>query len=84
MSKPINSTSHMTFDIILRLSETEARALKAITEYGEKEFLNTFKTELGKAGIEDYEDGIVSLFSTIQKELPLHLAKIDKTKKLWS
>ena len=79
----IKSTSNLEFQITLTLTETEARALKALTGYGEKQFLECFYKGLGRHYLEPYSSGIKSLFSTIDIHLPRHLHKIKETKNLW-
>lgn len=79
----VNSTSQMDFQVILKLTEKEARALQAITVYGTKEFLETFYKYLGKSYLQAHEDGVKSLFETIKKDLPAHLNKMDKCRDLW-
>jgi hypothetical protein len=73
----------MTFGVILRLEETEARALLALTEYGTKEFLTFFYKNLGTVGLKPNEQGLINLFETIKAELPKHLDKMDKSRKVW-
>lgn len=73
----------MDFQVILKLTESEARALDAITAYGTKEFLDTFYKHLGKSALEPYEDGIKSLFETIKENLPRHFKKMDMCRDIW-
>ncbi len=80
----IKSTSQMDFQITLKLNESEARALQAITVYGSEEFLKCFYTHLGEHYLQPNELGIISLFSTIKEELPKHLYKFDKCRKTWN
>ena len=79
----LSSSSQIEAQINLSLSEKEARALKAITEYGISSFLEVFYTKLGKEYLKPSEDGLQSLFNTITEELPKHLARIELTKRLW-
>jgi hypothetical protein len=78
------SISNFTFEVILKLSEKEARALKAITEYGIKNFTEVFYEKLGKSVLAPYEDGLKELFETAKEELPKHLSKFDKVRKVWT
>jgi len=82
--KKIKSASQFTAQINLLLSESEARALMAITEYGSKSFLEYFYTNLGKSGLEPHENGLITLFETIRSELPSHLRKIDDVRGVWN
>lgn len=79
----IKSTSQFEFQVIFKLNEKEARALKAITAYGEKSFLEVFYKYLGKCELEDHEEGVKSLFETIKAELPQHLSLFDDIRKMW-
>lgn len=79
----INSTSQMEFQVILKLTEKEARALEALTVYGTKEFLETFYKYLGKSALQPYEDGVRSLFETIKENLPRHFDKFDACRDIW-
>lgn len=83
MAHIVKSTSQFDVQIILKLNEKEARALKGITEYGAASFLEVFYKSLGKTYLQEHEEGVVSLFETIKEELPKHLKKIDETRKIW-
>lgn len=77
----INSGSQMEFQVTLRLTEKEARALNAITVYGVKRFLEMFYEKLGKGYLQPHEKGAESLFETVKNELPKHLSRFDSTRK---
>ena len=77
----IKSTSEFKVDILLSLSEQEARALEALTAYGTDSFLEVFYKCLGKACLSPHEQGLKSLFETIKKELPQHLEKADTVRR---
>jgi transposase len=79
----VKSSSSLDVRIILSLSEKEARALNAITTYGHKSFLEVFYEHLGKSVLQPYEDGIITLFKTIEEELPKHLKKADDARQIW-
>lgn len=76
----VSSASSLEVTILLKLTETEARALKALTVYGSEEFLKFFYQNLGKAYLEPHAKGLVSLFDTIRTELPRHLQKADNAR----
>ena len=72
----------MEFSTTLTLNEKEIHALEAIVGYGEKAFLELFKTTCGQAYIRGAEDGVKSLFYAISTQVaPMH-AEIQKAKKL--
>jgi hypothetical protein len=73
----ITSKSWFTLEIGIRLTEQEARALNAITEYGTESFIDTFYKYLGKSALKPHEEGLKSLFESIKKELPQHLKRAD-------
>ena len=79
----INSHSSLEFKIVLNLTETEARALQALTVYGTKSFLDYFYRDLGKSYLQPHEKGLIALFETIKRELPPHLNRMDETRKIW-
>lgn len=84
MENKIKSTSQFEVQIILQLTEKEARALEAITLYGTEEFLKCFYEHMGKHCLQPHESGLESLFDVIKNELPKHLKKIDDVRAVWS
>lgn len=74
------SNSVMEFNVYLKLTEVEARALDALVGYGHKEFLNVFYEKLGRHYMEPNEKGLISLFESVRREIPRHLSRIDKTR----
>jgi hypothetical protein len=80
----VTSNSTMEFTIFLKLTEAEARAMKELTGYGFSNFLDVFYKHLGRAYMEPHEKGLKSLFETIVTELPPHIRRIDKTKRVFN
>ena len=76
----IQSSGQLEAVFTITLSETEARALVEMTTYGHKPFLEGFYTKLGKSYMQPYEAGVISLFSTIKKELPQHIKRVDNAR----
>lgn len=68
----------MDFEVTLKLTLEEARALKEITGYGHKQFLEGYYKQLGKSYLQPHEKGVISLFETINKELPTQLYKANQ------
>jgi len=66
-----------SFTLKLTLTEEEARALFAITAYGETQFLQFFYKGLGTSILEPHETGLKKLFEEIDKKLLPLLEKID-------
>ena len=60
----------VALDVTLRLSEAEARALLALTVYGEESFLRSFYKNLGRSALEPHEAGLRSLFDSVGQVLP--------------
>lgn len=77
----IQSASTLQVEVVLRLTEAEARALKEITGYGIDPFLKWFYEKLGTHYMKPHESGLRSLFETIKRELPPHLNKADRARK---
>lgn len=67
--------------IKLELSESEARALNAITVYGSDQFLEFFYKNLGSSYLKEHEAGLRSLFDFVRKYMDIQLAKIDSAHK---
>lgn len=77
----INSISKIEFAITLKLTESEARALKEMAGYSVESFLEFFYENLGTHYLKPHEKGVRSLFETIRAELPKHLSRVDKARK---
>ena len=74
------SNSEMTFSVHLKLTESEARALVELTVFGFENFKTVFYENLGKVTMQFHEEGLKSLFKSIEKEIPGHLNRINRTK----
>ncbi len=68
-------------NIVLELTEQEARALDGIFGYNVDVFLKVFKERMGSHYVERYEDGVRSLHQTIRGVLARPLSDIDKARK---
>lgn len=77
----ITSNSTMGFDVYLKLTESEARALDALVGYGHKAFLEVFYKHMGECYMKPNEKGLISLFESVRDKVPAHLSRIDKTRK---
>ena len=82
MESKIKSFANIEFSVTIKLTESEARALYAMTTYGHKPFLQGFYTKLGKSYMKPHEEGVITLFETIERDIPIHLTKIDNILKL--
>lgn len=72
----ILSKAEVHFEVVLKLSEEEARALDAIVGYGPDRFVEWFYKNLGKHYLKPHEQGMRSLFDTCRKELGYRLHDI--------
>lgn len=77
----ILSKVEMNFEVLLKLSEDEARALDAIVGYGPDKFVEWFYKNLGKHYLKPHEQAMRSLFSTVRQELGFRFHDIDKIRK---
>lgn len=68
----------------MTLSESEARALLALTAYGDKEFLSMFYNYLGRTVLQPYESGLINLFTSVKEFLPPILNNTDSARKLFN
>ena len=73
----------INIDFDMKFTESEARAIVAITRYSLKKFLETFYDNLGRGELEENEDGLKLLWSTADK-LGSQLKKADELNKMVS
>lgn len=71
-------------DVSLRLNEAEIRALDALVGYGDKAFIETFYTHLGRHYLKPHEAGLLSLFDTVRSNLPPILRRHDAAQKAFA
>lgn len=74
----VKSNLKLEFNITLKLSLSEARALNEMVKYGSKTFLEGYYKHLGKSYLQPFESGVTSLFETVKSELPYKLHNVDK------
>ena len=65
------------FSITLTLTIGEAKALKAIADYGTKAFLETFYEKMGRYYLEPHETDLILLLEKCNYAIPIELAKIE-------
>lgn len=65
----IKSKVNLDIRVTLDLSLAEARALREITKYGSKPYLEWFYKNLGKHYMQPHEKRLISLFDTINDHL---------------
>jgi len=74
----VKSEINLDLKITLELTLQEARALNEITKYGHKPFLEGYYKQLGRSYLKPHENGVISLFDTIDKSLPRELYKANE------
>lgn len=80
----IISQSSIEVNIVLKLTESEARALNVLPIYGDDSFLRVFYEYLGENSLKKHEKGLISLFKIIRDELPKHLKKADDARNVFN
>lgn len=63
-------------------NEIELRALEAMTGYGIDAFLKVFYAKFGKAYMTPHEEGLRSLFKTINPPVDKALNNVDKAREI--
>ncbi len=79
----LNSKPVVKVEIILKLTESEARALEAIQGYGADAFLDFFYKCLGRAYLEPHEAGLRSLFTSVKEALPPIFRRVENARKVF-
>lgn len=74
----IDSSVDLEMSVHIVLNEKEARALEALSGYGEDAFLRVFYKELGEAYLKPHEEGIRSLFRSIRQYIPPVLSEMNE------
>lgn len=80
MSSRLVQAPRIDLDVLVRLNESEMRALEALVGYGADAFLKWFYTNLGTAYLKPHEKGLRSLFETIRSDLNPILHRLDSAK----
>ena len=71
----------IAMQLVVVITESEARALDALVGYGDDAFIKVFYESLGEAYMRDHEQGLRSLFTSIRQLMPQWLAKADAARK---
>lgn len=77
----IKSNADFEITFILKINETEARALDALVGYGTDVFLREFYKHLGSYYMKPYEMGLRSFFDAIRKNIPGKLSHVENLRK---
>lgn len=70
--------------ITLKLSESEALALDAISGYDIETFIRTFYEKLGSPYLQPHEDGLRSLFGSVRRLMPSILRRMAKARQIFN
>lgn len=76
--------STVTLEVTLSLTESEARALEALTGYDVESFLKSFYSNMGRHYLEPNESGLRSLFKSVRELIPPQLARVDEARKIFN
>lgn len=69
--------SKLDINIAFTVTESEARALEALSGYGEDAFLKHFYQFLGEGYLKPYEQGLRDFLKTIRHVLGPELGRLD-------
>lgn len=75
---------NITFEVRVTLNEEEVRALDALVCYGTDSFLKVFFEHMGKHYLMPHQNGIRSLFDTVNREVSPFIHRIDKARKAFN
>ncbi len=81
MAKITKMPTKVVVNVILELTEGEARALDALAGYGVDQFIEVFYEKLGRHYLEPYEKDLRNLFEVIRNEVPGIAQKADNARK---
>lgn len=82
-TETVRSIAKIEGNVVLYLTEGEARALDAIVGYGADAFVKWFYANLGKHYLKPHEMAMRSFFDTCRRELPKHLSKFDEARQVF-
>jgi|SRR5882724_7741245 len=78
----MKSASSIEMNIVLKLTEKEARFLALMTKWGSKLYIDWFKKHCSNYDLRGLEESVESLFTTINTELPKHIEALDAARQL--
>ena len=70
-------------EVVIKLTEEEARALDALAGYDIEATLRTFYKFLGQAYLKPHEAGLRTLFDALRTKLPPILNRMDEARKVF-
>lgn len=81
MAKIEGDHTDVVFEVVLRLTESECRALEAIAGYGVEAFMTRFYETLGRAYLAPHQSGVKTLFDTVRVEVSPRLRSVERIRK---
>jgi hypothetical protein len=73
----ISAEPQIHFELTVKLSEAETRALDALAGYGDDAFIKAFYEKLGTAYMKPHEAGLREFLKTIRILVPGQLTRLD-------
>lgn len=73
----VQGAANVELRLTLQIDEQEARALDAMAGYGDDAFVKAFYDKLGKAYMEQHENGLRSFLKSIRDFMPNLLIRAD-------
>lgn len=80
----VKATSDVDLQITFTINEAEARALEALTCYGDKAFLETFYEKMGRSYLQPHERGLLSFFAAVRASLDGPLRRVDDAREVYA
>lgn len=77
----ITTKSTLDINITFSINESEARALEALSGYGDDAFIKQFYDYLGENYLKPHEQGLREFLKTIRTVLTPELGRIDEARK---
>lgn len=71
-------------NVVMRLTESEVRALDALAGYGDDAFVKVFYEGLGEAYMRDHEVALRSFLKSCREQLPIQLHHVGEARKVFS
>ena len=79
----LTTTPKIDCRVSLHLNEAELRALDALAGYGVDSFIEAFYEKLGKAYMENHEQGLRDFLQSIREIVPGILSRLDDARKVF-
>jgi hypothetical protein len=79
----IQGQAKLELNVTISLTEEEARALEALSCYGDDAFVRVFYRELGETYMKPHERGLRSLLNSVRSEMPIILERSTKSRKVF-